>query len=149
MITNFKHINIGSLLQLRLEELDISIARAALFLEIDEDEVINTFGCETIPTDMLLKWSKLLQYDFFRIYTQHLILYAPQDPKAAKRKKEDSQKSSLPVFKKNIYTNEVINYLIQLVESGKKSYKEIQDEYNIPATTILRWANKYGNKKLD
>lgn len=48
---------------------------------------------------------------------------------------------------KNIYTQEVIEYLMELVDSGEKTYKDLQAEYNIPITTILRWGNKYGIKK--
>ncbi|MDR3058513.1 MAG: hypothetical protein LBU84_10290 [Prevotella sp.] len=52
----------------------------------------------------------------------------------------------LPYFKKNIYTHEVIIFLVELVESGRKSARDIQKEYNIPSTTILRWIDKYGKK---
>ena len=34
-------------------------------------------NAKSIDTETLLKWSNLLDYDFFRVYTQHLILYAP------------------------------------------------------------------------
>ena len=87
-------------------------------------------------------FGKLLKYDFFRIYSQHLILYAPQYTS-----KKDKPKSVLPVLKKNVYTQEVILYLVELVESGKKTGRQIQKEYNIPATTILRWINKYKKNK--
>ena len=39
------------------------------------------------PPMSFSKWSKILEYDFFRIYTQHLILYAPPSAETKTRKK--------------------------------------------------------------
>lgn len=142
MTENLKHIHIGKLIEQRMQECGIAIGRAAAFLKVDEEEIEQMYVKKSLETDALLRWSKLLKYDFFRIYTQHLILYAPQETGTPRREKEP--KTKLPVFKKNIYTQEVILYLVGLVESGKKTYKQIQDEYNIPSTTILRWYDKYG-----
>ena len=147
MSTNFKHIHIGNLLKERVEECNIELERAATFIGVTEKEIEEMYLEESLEVDILLRWSKLLEYDFFRLFTQHLILYSPQDRKARKRLKTINENSSLPKFKKNIYTKEVIEYLIELVESGEKTYKDLQAEYNIPITTILRWGNKYGTKK--
>lgn len=151
MNANFKHINIGKLIALRMQECGIEVSRAATFLKVDEDEIERMFSCKSLDCDTVLRWCKLLKYDFFRIYTQHLILYSPQEVENAKKnkKKEQSQqkKTRLPVFKKNIYTQEVIIYLIELVESGKKTYRQIQNEYNIPSTTVFRWRDKYGKNE--
>ena len=141
MLDNFRNIHIGKLIQQRMQECEVDILRASRFLDVGEGEIEQTFESKSIDSEILLRWSKLLQYDFFRIYTQHLILYAPQDPKKVNRKAKDT---ALPVFKKNIYTSEVIVYLIGLVNDGKKTYNQLQKEYNIPATTMQRWARKYG-----
>lgn len=145
MHQNFKHIHIGKLIEQRMQECDVSIERAAAFLKMPEEKIEKMYTQKALDCEVLLRWSKLLKYDFFRLYSQHLILYAPQDSKQNKPKKQIESK--LPVFKKNIYTQEVINYLIDLVESGKKSCKQIQEEYNIPSTTIFRWRDKYGQKQ--
>lgn len=147
MPRNFKNIYIGKLIEQRMKECDISLERAAKFLKLEEDEVEQMYEAKSLNCDILLRWSKLLEYDFFRIYCQHLILYAPQYVSKTKRKK--SKETKLPVFKKNIYTQEVILYLVELVEDGKKTCRQIQKEYNIPGTTILRWANKYGKKQIE
>ena len=144
MATNFKNIHIGKLIHQRMKELDIDVDRAARFLKVEDEDIENMFGKKSIDSVHLLAWSKLLEYDFFRIYSQHLILYAPQDKNKLKRKK---QETTLPQFKKNIYTHEVIMYLIELVDKGKKSVRNIQDEYNIPSTTVFRWIDKYGKKQ--
>lgn len=145
MSISFKYIHIGSLIRERMQECTLDTARAAAFLKVSEQEVEVLYEKESIDSSLLLAWSKLLEYDFFRIYSQHLILYAPQDPNKPKRERS-SRTSRLPVFKKNIYTPEVIAYLIELVQSGTKSSKQIQNEYNIPQTTITRWLNKYENR---
>lgn len=140
MLDNFKNIHIGTLIKQRMQECEVDTERASRFLDIAEDDIEQMFDSKSIDSEMMLRWSKLLQYDFFRIYSQHLILYAPQDPNKVNRKEQ----TGLPVFKKNIYTSEVIVYLIGLVNDGKKTYNQLQKEYNIPATTMQRWAKKYG-----
>lgn len=144
---NFKNIHIGKLISLRMEECGIDIERAAAFLKIDEEKVERMYTQQSLDCEVLLRWSKLLEYDFFRIYTQHLILYSPQDKSKNERKKK--VETELPIFKKNIYTQEVILYLVELVESGKKTYRQIQSEYNIPSTTILRWRDKYRKEESE
>lgn len=145
MATNFKYIHIGELIDKRIKELDISVERAAKFVDISGQEVENIHQHKSIDTLLLLRWSKLLKYDFFRIYSQHLILYAPQDKVKSERDKTRKKETSLPILKKNIYTKEVIAYLIEQVQSGRKTSRDIQREYNIPSTTILRWMNKYAS----
>lgn len=143
MHENFKNIHIGKLIKLRVEECSVSIERAAAFLKVDEDKICQMYKEKSLDCEILLRWSKLLKYDFFRIYSQHLILYSPQN----KTKKKAKQETKLPVFKKNIYTQEVINYLIELLDRGEKDIRQIQEDYNIPSTTILRWRDKYGKKE--
>lgn len=146
MIGNFKNIHIGKLISQRMKECEIESERAAKFIKVTEAEIEQMYTLKSLDSDILLRWSKLLKYDFFRIYSQHLILYAPQHTlKGCKDPKEI--KSALPVLKKNVYTQEVILYLVELVESGKKTGRQIQKEYNIPATTILRWINKHKKSK--
>lgn len=148
MIGNFKNIHIGKLIAQRMEECEIEVERAAKFLKVSEAEIKGMYTSKSLDCNILLRWSKLLKYDFFRIYSQHLILYAPQHPtKIKKDKNKNETESALPILKKNIYTQEIIEYLVELVESGKKTTRQIQDEYNIPGTTILRWVDKAKKKK--
>lgn len=93
-----------------------------------------------LPTDVLMKWSKLLEYDFFRLYSQHLILYAPP---SASNKKQKTITTSLPKFRKNIYTKEIIDFILEQIESGEMTKKEVIEQYRIPKTTIYKWLNKY------
>lgn len=149
MQTNLKHIHIGKLIAIRMQECGIEISRAAAFLKVGEEEIEEMYSKKSLDCDTLLRWSKLLKYDFFRLYSQHLILYSPQETNNTKNKEQSQQaKTSLPVFKKNVYTQEVILYLIELVESGRKTCRQIQEEYNIPSTTVFRWRDKYGKAKI-
>ena len=52
-------------------------------------------------------------------------------------------KSALPQFKKNIYTKEMIEFIIEVVESGRKTKSEVISEYRIPKTTLYKWLTKY------
>ena len=74
----YKNIHIGSLLKERVEESNLDMTRITRFFKCSEEEILNQFEKNDLYCEDLLKWSKLLEYDFFRIYTQHLILHAPQ-----------------------------------------------------------------------
>jgi len=96
---------------------------------------------DSLDSDHLLKWSKLLEYDFFRIYSQHLILYSPQS--SSKSNHSKLEKTSLPQFRKNIYTKEIIDFIIELIETKKKTKTQVIKEYKIPKTTLYKWIAKY------
>src|SRR5690606_6627787 len=95
---------------------------------------------KSIDTYHLLRWSKLLDYDFFRIYTQHLILYAPR---AGENKSGKTIKSSLPKFKKNGYNPVIIDYITEQISSNEMTKAEVIEQYNIPKTTLYKWIKKH------
>ncbi|WP_317165501.1 hypothetical protein [Chryseobacterium gallinarum] len=103
-----------------------------------EDEINEMYLQENLPTNILLRWSKLLEYDFFRIYSQHLILYAPTLTSL-----RDSPASKLPRFRKNIYTSELIDFILELIAKKQKTKRQITDEYGIPYTTLCKWIAKH------
>ncbi|KAB1228693.1 transposase [Chryseobacterium viscerum] len=138
----FKNIHIGHLIQTRVNETNFSIERLTNFLQCSEDDIENMYNSESLHAELLLKWSKLLQYDFFRMYSQHLLLYSPpSSPDYYKNIKQ--QKTELPEFRKNIYTIEIIEFILDLVKSNKKTKQEVIEEYRIPKTTLYKWLNKY------
>lgn len=141
MSFNFKNIHIGSLISQRIEELKIDNERICKFLKCSDGELENILSEKYVGTEFLMKFSVLLQYDFFRIYSQYLILYSP--PSKMIRENNADTISSLPNFRKNIYTKEIIEFILELVVSGQKSKKQIIEEYNIPKTTLHKWMNKY------
>lgn len=137
---NFKNIQIGQIINERVAESGIEISRICNFLKCDEKKIEEMYKAKSLDTEILLRWSKLLEYDFFRLYSQHLILYAPHNTKDDKIKAE---KPSLPQFRKNIYTKQVIDFIIEQIESNKMTRDEVMTKYRIPKTTLYRWMRKY------
>lgn len=137
---NFKEIHIGTLINQAVTESGIEISRICNFLNCSEEEIQKMYQTKSLDTEILLKWSKLLEYDFFRIYTQHLILYAPPSSKEEESKKK---KTSLPQFRKNIYTKEIIEFILEQIDTGNMTKNEIMERYRIPKTTLYKWISKY------
>lgn len=144
--TFLKNINIGEFIKLRMEEMEIPEARFLAYIK-EVNQVEELYKMKNINTDVLLKLSKILEYDFFRLYSQHLILYAP--PSAVKSENSETSpqpknvKTNLPKFRKNIYTQEVIDFIIGIIRSEEKTINEVIAEYRIPKTTLYKWLSKY------
>lgn len=136
---NFKDIHLGSLIQQSVEENNIEPNRICNFLKCTEKDIEMMYQSKSLDTELLLRWSKLLKYDFFRIYTQHLILFAPSIPV----KQDKIVHSALPQFRKNIYTKEVIDFILELIDTNEKTRSQIIEEYRIPKTTLYKWIEKY------
>ena len=130
------------MMEKRVTESGIEISRICNFMKCSKEEIEKMYTQENLSTDILLKWSKLLDYDFFRIYTQHLILYAPTSAKAENTKK---QKPVLPRFRKNIYTKEIINFVLEQINTKEMTKTEVMERYGIPKTTLYKWISKYRN----
>ncbi len=141
-LIEMKNIHIGFLIKTRVSELNIDIKRIIKFFKnkYTEEQILEQYEKPSIDSDDLLKWSKLLEYDFFRIYTQHIILFSPLNKEINRNYEKDSK---LPQFKKNIYTIEIIDFILELFTKENKSIQEISEEYNIPKNTIRNWTKKY------
>lgn len=143
MKNNFKHIHIGKLIEERFKETNITMVRACNFLYCSEKEILEQFSQESLDSNIILRWSKLLEYDFFRIYTSHLILYSP--PSSGNMEVKD-KKTSLPQFRKNIYTQELIEFILELINTREKTRLQVINEYKIPKATLYKWISKYNNQ---
>ncbi|MDV7697417.1 helix-turn-helix domain-containing protein [Chryseobacterium soli] len=141
MNSHFKNIHLGSLIKKRSEELKIEVSRICNFLHCTEKDIEEMFLCKSLDSEILLRWSKLLGYDFFRLYSQHLILYAP--PAAVSKINLPVQTTNLPQFRKNIYSKEIIDHILEIITNGEKTKNQVIKEYNIPKTTLYKWFNKY------
>lgn len=139
---NFKEIHIGTLINRIVIERRIESLRICNFMKCTEEEIQKTYETKSFDAEILLKWSKLLEYDFFRLYSQHLILYAP--PSAIREKaKQENRKTALPQFRKNIYTKEIIDFILEQISSGEMTKNQIIERYNIPKTTLYKWISKH------
>ena len=139
---NFKSIHIGILINKAVTESGTEMSRICNFFKCSTDDISEMMNAKSIDTETLLKWCKLLEYDFFRIYTQHLILYAPTSAKAENTKK---QKPVLPRFRKNIYTKEIIDFVLEQINTKEMTKTEVMERYGIPKTTLYKWISKYKN----
>lgn len=138
MAENFREIHIGKVIRQCVTDHEISLSLIKSVFKVQENEVQLMYEAKSLETELVLKWSKLLEYDLFRLYSQHLILYAP--PVSASGTKDSR---SFPVKVKNIYTKEVIDFIIEMLDTGKKTRKQVLEEYRIPKTTLNKWLAKY------
>jgi len=140
MKLDYKKIHIGSLIRKEVDVNNIESDRICNFMNCKENEIQDMYEAVSLPTTILLQWCKLLEYDFFRIYSQHLILFSAKNSSAASNQEN---KSSLPSFRKNLYTKEIIKFILELIRTGEKTNAQIIEEYKIPKTTLLKWIEKY------
>lgn len=138
---NLKNIHLGSFIQKIVIERNAEASRICKFLNATKDEVENMYQSDTLTTDLVLRWCKLLKYDFFRIYSQHLILYSPVRKTGIPF--EEMNKSGKIQFRKNIYTKEIIDFIIEVVSEKRMTIEQVVQEYGIPKTTVHRWLKKY------
>lgn len=137
---NFKEMHIGELIEKRVSEIQMPKNRILDYLNCRDEDIKKMYKSKDLSTDTLLKLSKLLEYDFFRIYTQHLIFY---NPLKKVQNNQSEKQSGLPRFRKNVYTKEIISFILESISSGEKTKLEIIAEYRIPKTTLYKWIEKY------
>lgn len=144
LMMDLKQINIGQLLENSVKENYIEIESLCSIFNCEAKDIEQMYNSDTLDTDILIKWSQLLQYDFFRLYSQHLVLYAP--PSASRYNQIEIKKEVKPhepQFRKNIYTKEIIEFIIRKINKGEMTREEIISNYRIPKTTLYKWLYKY------
>lgn len=141
---DFKNIHIGQMIEKRVHETNIDMNRICTFLKSTPEEIEQMYTSESIDSYTLLRWSKLLEYDFFRVYSQHILLFSSvHKEKRSEKNKDKNSSSPLPQFRKNIYTKEIIEFILESVNSGEKTKQDIINIYHIPKTTLYKWFSKY------
>jgi len=134
-----KDIHIGKYIEARVLELAITNERICNYFQLEEVFIKEMYNERNMDTKNLMMWSKLLEYDFFRLFSQHLILYAPQGNQECTK---TLKKTSLPQFRKSIYTKNLIEFVLNEIEKGEKTKSQVIEYYGIPKTTLYRWINK-------
>ena len=66
-----RDIFIGPIIKQKLDESPYSVARFAQKIGRSRKSVYNLFKVKSVDTDLLSQISKLLQYDFFMLYTNN------------------------------------------------------------------------------
>ncbi len=144
---DFKDIHIGRLLSKMIEEKGIQYERIESFFKSDSDSIEQMLEARSIDVELLLKWCKLLKYDFFRLYSHHLQLYSvPENMYIRRLNNTNVLETGLPKFRKQLYTKEIIYFILELIQTNQKTKKQIIEEYKIPKTTLYKWVNKYSTK---
>ncbi|WP_228377991.1 helix-turn-helix domain-containing protein [Chryseobacterium luteum] len=125
----------------KVDKSGIEMPRICKFLNCKEEDIMKMYESSAFDTEVLLRWSKLLQYDFFRLYSQHLILYSPQSSMNYVQKKKAHD--SLPAFRKSLYTKEIIEFVLDRIRKGEMTKSNVISEYKIPKSTLYKWLHKY------
>lgn len=148
---DFKHIHIGRQIEEISNEQNITLERACKFLKCDAVDIENMYRSASLDSQLLLQWSKLLNYNLFMFYHTHLQIYSPSSATARIKKIDTKDKviSSEFRFRKNLYSPEIIEWLLAKLETRELSVKEIIKRYNIPKTTIYRWKKKAQQTKFN
>lgn len=144
---DYKQIHIGNHIKTIAELKELSISRACLFLKCSHKDIQDMYLKETLDSGLLLRWCKLLDYNFFMFYHTHLQLHAPSAAKAkVKTKESDKLKSEVKPndydFKKNLYMPELIDWIVNKLHKEEISIQQAMDRYQIPKTTIYRWKKR-------
>lgn len=137
---NFKQIHIGELIRKIVKEDQLDPYKICSYLEISETELTKMYHSKSLDSELLLKLSKVIKYDLFRVYSQHLLFYAPTNNSQHTPRKPETE---IPVFRKSIYTKEIIDFVLELIQNKTKTQAEITELYGIPKTTLHNWIKKY------
>lgn len=132
---------------LKVMESGLETSCICAFFKCDLNEINKMYEAETLDTEVLLSWSKLLKYDFFRIYTQHLILYSPKAKLRPGTENYEAKKPARTELRKNLYTVEIIAFIMEKISSGEMTKLQIINRYGIPKTTLYKWVSKYESRE--
>jgi Helix-turn-helix domain len=135
---NLKNIHIGQIIHAKVEDQSMTQKRILNYFDCDEQDLHNMYNSKSLDTDLLLKWCKLLKVDLFRMFVAHLAMYHAVTINKSKVKQE----RGVGEFRKNVYSVEVRNFVLQQVKNGNMSITDIISKYNIPRTTIYTWIRK-------
>lgn len=130
------------MIEKQVTESGIEMSRICNFLKCGDGEIMKMYAEANLSTNILLRWSKLLKYDFFRLYSQHLILYSPPENRKSNKDQGMNNESILPKFRKNIYTNEIKDFILEKINRKEMTVYEIIEKYSIPKTTLYKWIHK-------
>lgn len=138
---SYKEIHIGEKIKYMVEFSDIDINRICNFFNCSIQDVSEMYTQKTIDTDLLLRWCKLIEYNFFMFYHSHLQLYSPKSATCSLPKAKNKPSKAYQ-FRKNIYTVEIQEFIMSRYTKGEMSSAEIIEHYQIPRTTFYRWLKK-------
>jgi hypothetical protein len=131
---DFKKIHLGKVIKDLVQELDISEEFIMQRIKCDKNMLQSYYKSENIDVKSMLKWSKILRFDLFRLYSMHLMLHhgISMKPKNKQIKKELG-------LRKNVYTHEMKIFIINQIRNNAITISGAIEKYSIPKTTIYKW----------
>lgn len=136
---SLKDIHIGKIIFTAFSESNLTEDFICEKIKCSSDELQQIYSEKNIDCLMLLQFSKLFRYDFFRIYSYHLCLYSAHSKKNPSDQKADNRL----YVRKNFYSMEIIQFILGLIADGTKTKEQITEDYRIPTTTLHKWIKKY------
>lgn len=142
-----RDIHIGSIISIVITEKNLTLNEVRIKMGSSTRAINNMLNASAIDTIALLKWSKVLKYDFFRLYSSHLMLHHGISNTISK--KTDNVEIEGIHIRKNVYTKELIQFVVNKVRNKKMSTRQVINEYGIPKTTFYKWLQKFPKEKFN
>lgn len=142
---DYKDIHIGSHIRFVSGFRGLTLSRASSYFGCSAQSILDVYRSKTLDSGVLLGWCKLLDYNFFMFYHSHLQLYKPSASLTRLTPKTTQTPNVLEgyTFRKNLYSPDIIDWLMNKIDSGELSVSDVMRLYHIPKTTIYRWRKKY------
>jgi hypothetical protein len=136
-----REIHIGNIINYVIDEKGLSINELRSRIGVSTRMINQMLSSASIDTQSLLKWSKVLKYDFFRLYSSHLMLHHGISNTLTK-KTENIEVEGIHI-RKNVYTKELIQFIVNKVRNKEMTTRQVISQYGIPKTTFYKWLQKY------
>jgi predicted transcriptional regulator len=136
-----RNLHIGDIISKIIIEKKMKMADIKSKMCITSKTLNKMLIAKSLDTTHLLKWSKVLRYDFFRLYSSHLMLH--HGISNTLTRKTDSLNIQGIHIRKNVYTKDLIQFLINKVQTNEMTPMEVINQYAIPKTTFYKWLQKY------
>lgn len=136
-----RDIHIGNIISFVIIEKKFSFDEIKIKMGSSTRTINRMLNASSIDTATLLRWSKVLKYDFFRLYSSHLMLHHGISNTISK--KTDNIEIEGIHIRKNVYTKELIQFVVNKVRNKEMSTKQVISKYGIPKTTFYKWLQKH------
>ena len=136
-----REIHIGNIISFVINEKKLTLNELRIKMVCSTRTINNMLNESSIDTQSLLKLSKVLKYDFFRLYSSHLMLHHGISNTISKQ--VDNIEVEGIHIRKNVYTKELIEFIVNKVRSKEMSTRQVISQYGIPKTTLYKWLQKF------
>lgn len=136
-----RNIHIGRLIKEVVTKQNIDNSLLIKKMDCSGETLLFYYNSKTLDAGLLLKFSKILRYDFFRLYSSHLMLHHGISNTLANKKTENIVEGVR--IRKNVYTKELISYLLDKIRNNEMTKVEVISKYGVPKTTLYKWMQKY------